>query len=130
MYGRLFIPSWRLFDRLGTVPRLYVRSSTTSESWSGEWAPVPLQSEIKWWSLFLNPRGNLNHALCTVLDRTLLEPDNSELQEIIRKYVDFILSSEPDYRRLAKFQFKLTALQVEDARLLEQDVLISAEVNL
>lgn len=130
MYGRLFIPSWRLFDRLGTVPRLYVRCSTASGSWSGDWAPVPLQSEIKWWSLFLNPRGNLNHALCTVLDRALLEPDNSEFQEIIRRYIIFNLSSQPDYHRLAKFQFKLTALQFEGARLSEQDVLISAEVEL
>lgn len=130
MILNLLIPSWRLFDRLGTVPKLYVRLVDQSKSGTDEWLALSLNSKIGWSSLFLNPSGNLNHAICNVLERTLQNPSDDKNYRTILNYVKHRLDSKSIDSGVKKFQFKLTALSIHENAVEEQDVLVSEEILL
>lgn len=62
---RLFIPTWRLFDRPG--PRLELLVETDQG-----WCPF-LAPPTPWHALIFNPRGNLHHARMNLLERFVEE---------------------------------------------------------
>jgi hypothetical protein len=58
---RVLIPSWRFFDELGEVSRLYYRFGT-EPSKLGPWILYAKKSRRTAWCLFFNPEENLYHA--------------------------------------------------------------------
>ena len=70
---RVFVPSWRFFDRIGPRPRVFVRSVGESE-----WTLALVAPPRRWTSLVFNPRGNLHHADQNLVDRLLAEIQNGD----------------------------------------------------
>lgn len=66
MWWRVFIPTWRFFDSVGSHPQLYVQKQ-------GQWQPVIQRPQLYWYSLFFNPRGNYYHACNNLLERLVQE---------------------------------------------------------
>jgi hypothetical protein len=75
---RALFPSWRFFDRLEHVPKIYVRvrvslaeeNEKSSDAWS-EWRPL-----FKRWSrslvnLYYNPQGNLEFAYHSLTEQLI-----------------------------------------------------------
>jgi len=73
---RSLIPSWKLFDVAGELPVLEARVSLTSAP-EAPWWPVLSVPSRGFFSLFLNPHGNLRLAQLTLLERLL-----DEVQEL------------------------------------------------
>ncbi|MBX3021938.1 MAG: hypothetical protein KF799_09705 [Bdellovibrionales bacterium] len=70
MWWRVFIPSWRFFDRPGVGARLWAREHGTEE-----WLELLQPPPRNWRHLLLNPQGNLYHARQNLLERLALELD-------------------------------------------------------
>jgi len=70
---RIFIPSWRLFDELGTVSVLFYRSRSSSTGygpWTQALCPPPPR---RFWNLLLNPQGNLYLAFHALVQHFLTD---------------------------------------------------------
>lgn len=129
MILRLLFPSWRLFDRLGTVPKLYVRVLPESDT-DGPWLTVLTRPRRRWWNFFVNPEGNLHHAICNGLDRFLQNPEDQKSLHFTMTLATRFLKIQRGCGAGTRFQFKLTALQILEGRPTEQDVFVSQEVTL
>lgn len=61
-YFRVFFPSWKFFNEVGWVPRVYFQYGEHQEhplNWEFLWTSV----DFRPWHFFLNPKTNLNYAL-------------------------------------------------------------------
>ena len=123
---RVLIPSWRLFDRVGLIPRVYVRTGLDSGG-EGDWISVLEAPRVTWWGLFLNPEGNLHHAFCNAVDRLVDDPQNSANQKVVRKIVHYHLKQRLMWPPGRAFQFKVVVRKHSAGPWLEQDVLISGK---
>ena len=68
---RVFIPSWRFFDRVGARPRVYVGAGSS-------WRPLFTPPPRRWWRLLFNPAGNLHHANQNLVERLLSEVSRTD----------------------------------------------------
>lgn len=96
-YFRILIPAWRFFDDTTVVPKLYVRSTTGGQLESG-WLPGLKVPKLKWYSLFLNPEGNLYHAVCNALEHLLRHPEDRQAQRIVERYVHEKFGADFEFR--------------------------------
>jgi hypothetical protein len=64
----LFLPSWRLFDRVDVPTVLEVRKHGDSE-----WKDALPPQRRSWQTLFFNAEGNLHHACQSLIDRLAQE---------------------------------------------------------
>ena len=71
---RVLFPSWRFFESIGVVPRLYVRASTVAGEW-GDWTPALRPPSRGLWNLVLNPRGNLHFARQSAVEHLVSEAE-------------------------------------------------------
>lgn len=78
MWWRVWIPSWRFFDRNAAVVRLEV---WRADGWRPALGSPPRR---RWWSLFFNPAGNSYLAQRNQLDRAAAG-SRADLTEIARR---------------------------------------------
>lgn len=74
-FFRVFLPSWRFFDRLGRVPEVFFRGKSL-DSESKKWKPLLVKPRRKFYNLFFNPRGNLYLAQMTLIEKVLDDSQN------------------------------------------------------
>ena len=113
-----------LFDVVGVIPRLYVRC-WTEEGTPGEWVLALPPQAFRWRSLFFNPAGNLQHALCHRLDRLLENPEEVESRRVVERYLRFFLRTRRLMPEGTRFDYKLTALHVSSSGSEERDWIVS-----
>lgn len=65
---RVLIPSWRFFDDVGHVSKLYYQIGPY-----GPWQPCFQPQQRHWYQLFLNPHTNLRMALNSIVERLSME---------------------------------------------------------
>lgn len=90
---RVFLPSWKFFDEVGSAPELYYQME-------GPWQPVLIRPANKLRNLFLHPEGNFFHAGHSLLERLLREVNEAEPSD---------LESSPSYQlveNLVRFQIR------------------------
>ncbi len=107
-FFRVLIPSWRFFDQTSAVPKLYARVTHRGQIGSS-WLPVLAPPQLKWYSLFLNPEGNLYHANCNLLDHLLQSPEDAEARRILHRVVRHFLLQARGVERPASYEFQLKA---------------------
>jgi len=130
---RSLFPSWQFFAAVTEVPVLYLRISQDGQNFS-PWENALKKPARHWYSLFLNPEGNLFLACNSLLqqaeveigDLSPIEAENYESSvsfNLIKNLVQFCLrQSENNY---SHFQFKIgRVLQGSDLQAPE-DFLIS-----
>lgn len=109
---RIWIPSWRLFDQEGHVPRLFVRLQDHQE-----WLPVLKPPILRWYHIFLNPDGGYHHAACSAVEAFLQNPKNVDAYRIVCRICRRFLNEMPT--SVPSFQFKISVN--------EEDVLLSGQ---
>lgn len=135
MFLKLFIPTWKFFDQLGTVSKLYYR--TLNQSGCTEWMPVIEKPDRRLLNLFYNPKGNLYLACVALVDRLVFEmgaksslsADQIEQLEsylFVQNMVHVLLRSKNVQPKI-RFQFKI---EVQSEQTLSADFLISKELVL
>ncbi len=84
---RSWIPSWRFFENLGTVPVLFVRVQSNASLIEGaHWVEALMPPQRKsMLGLLLNPEGNRFHAYETLIRSYSLEPENEVLRSQIQR---------------------------------------------
>lgn len=123
---RILLPSWRLFDDTGPIPKLYARTEGSSS-----WLPALTPPRWRWYSIFLNPEGNLYHAACNSLERLLHEPNHRPSEQIVHKIVRWNLLKKWGMAPGTVYQFKVTAVEFSpEGTASESDILLSAEERL
>lgn len=113
---RLFIPSWRFFDQLGSVPQLMYRVSKKSET--TDWQPVFKKPQRQLHNLFFNPFGNLYLYHQSLVSRladesqtaTNLElvPTYQILKELTQEIIKQQFQNQNEQILDLKFQFKVS----------------------
>jgi hypothetical protein len=127
---RALFPSWRFFDELGSVSRLYYRTGENADS-LGSWRKCVVADKRTWSALFLNPAGNFHLAENTLIDQLSdeLEAAQENGAPPIEASVSFRLVLNLVRRQIFSpllFQFKITQLDQGESAAREADVLISA----
>ena len=69
---RVFIPSWRFFDQIGT-PLLAQFRFGQNDSSLGEWMSLPTTQTRMPWNLFFNADVSIHHALQSLTERLVSE---------------------------------------------------------
>lgn len=106
--SRLFIPSWRFFDQLGTIPTLFYRTNNNTD-----WQLVLQKPQRRWWHLFHNPEGN-QYLLClSLVDRLLAEKADQSIEQtesfrLVKNLVRSVVLSDPQNKT---FEFKIELRQ-------------------
>lgn len=65
---RVLIPSWRFFDDVGHVSKLFYQTNLATQ-----WQPCFQPQPRHWYQLFLNPQTNLRMALNSLVERLVSE---------------------------------------------------------
>jgi hypothetical protein len=123
---RSWIPSWRFFENLGTVPVLFVRvQSNLSLIEDARWVEALMPPRKSLLGLFLNPEGNKFHAYETLVRSYSLEPENEVLRsQIQRLALQEALKLDP---KAKAYQFKIALREQSTlAQVSFQDQLISS----
>ena len=130
---RVFFPSWRFFQELGSVPVLRFK---ILENPGGEWIRCLEPAPRGWGSLFLNAKDNLRMAANSLVEQLI--DDMSELQdedevessvsyELVTRLVRFRIREARLAQAGQSFQFKVTAVTPGTGEKNEgEDLLISA----
>lgn len=66
MWWRIFVPTWRFFDAVGSHSELLVKVND-------QWRPAVKRPRIHWYSLLFNPDAGFYHACHNLLDRLVSE---------------------------------------------------------
>lgn len=69
---RVLIPSWRFFDDVGHVSKLFYQTNLATQ-WQPCFQPLPRH----WYQLLLNPQTNLRMALNSLVERLVSEISES-----------------------------------------------------
>lgn len=123
-FFKVFLPSWKFFDEAGSQPELRWRIGESP--WQAALRPTPRRIS----QIFLNPQGNLRHALDSMVERLLQEAANADPKELpetvsyklVVNCVRQLIRWEGPIPQERKFQFKITGTYPD-----EQDLLISKE---
>lgn len=106
---RLFIPSWRFFDQIGTIPKLYYRVKSASD-----YTPWVLCLEKpagrNFFNFLLNANGNFYLTCLGLIDRLVSEEHNSEIQSTVSyKLVENLVRNKviSENSNAKSFQFKI-----------------------
>jgi hypothetical protein len=133
---RALFPSWRFFEDLDWVPRLWVRvlpANDFQEPWKECFAPESRGAA----SLFLNARGNLRMAAHSLVERFVAEigestdEDMSRIEasvsyELVTRLVRYRLKEMGETQPGKKFQFKIvSAVPGKLERSSDEELLIS-----
>lgn len=124
---RLFIPSWRFFDQIGTISKLYYRVNLGDGYMP--WRICLEKPKRHVFNLLLNPNGNFYLPCLALVDRLVSEEVTSNIQNTIsyRLVENLVRHTILDQNLKAKsFQFKV---QIASENQVE-DFLISEEVKL
>ena len=135
MFLQLFIPTWKFFDQLGTVSKLYYRD--LSPDGAMIWLPVFEKPTRNFLNLFYNPEGNLYLACVALVDRLVIDVGSKEPlpAEYVEKLESYLLVQnmvrvflrEKFQTQFLRVQFKI---QVESEHASPDDFLISKELVL
>ncbi len=117
---RGLFPSWRFFESFGQVPQLFVRLAKSGAEF-GEWEPCLLKSDRNWYSLFLNPKGNLILALNSLLEELVSDINDSDLNEsakiansvsyaLVKNYAEYFIRQQKYGNGIQRFQFKVASV--------------------
>lgn len=135
MLLRALFPSWRFFDRLGEVPRLWFRFVPGKEgAATGEWKECLAPEARGSGTLFLNGRGNLRLAANSLLEQLLVDAADlpagkdaaildSVSYELTRRLVAYRIRSQCAMGD--RFQFKITVAEPGRDESRGEDVLLS-----
>ena len=74
---RAFFPSWKFFDDPGSLPELSFQLDGQSD-----WTKISRQTRWQWSHFFINPAGNWNHALGSLIDQLLNEALKSSPEDL------------------------------------------------
>ncbi|MBU6374529.1 MAG: hypothetical protein KGQ59_00895 [Bdellovibrionales bacterium] len=74
---RVLFPSWRFFESIGVVARLYVREVDGERGYQN-WTPALKAPPLSWSNLFFNPHGNLYFAQQSAVEHLVSEIEESE----------------------------------------------------
>lgn len=129
-YLRILVPSWRFFNDTGAVPKLYVRVIQPGQLDGGGWLAALTPPKLTFMSLFVNAEGNFYHATCNALDQLLRVPDDKDAAKIVHTYIIDHLLRVRGVKEPVKYQFKVTVLQFMGGEAMEEDSLVSQEVDL
>ena len=119
---RALVPSWRFFDKVGDVPRLYHRSMDNSGNWS-EWTPtLRPPPPRRFQSLIQNPEGNLYLAAQSLIERFAYEVAETESIDSIEYSVSYALTNRLVQERLRedglkplKYQFMIRVFSGDES---------------
>lgn len=105
--SRLFIPSWRFFDQLGTIATLYYRTNTNST-----WQIVLKKPTRQWWHLFHNPHGNQYLMCLSLVDRLITEKADQSIEQtesfqLVRNLVKSVVQEENQQNKTFEFKIEL-----------------------
>ena len=130
---RSLLPSWKFFDDVGYIPRLYYRFSFGGQGFGywNEWTP---RYDRTLFSFFVNPEGNLTLAYVTLLENLMLEIKDAESAEAVSTSTSYRLVEE-FVRQLIKdvqprpmmFQFRLSVVHQAKPQAGATDILVSGE---
>lgn len=134
MFLKLFIPTWKFFDQLGTVSNLFYRE--LNKTGDGPWMPVFDKPKRNFLNLFYNPEGNLYLACVALVDRlvhevgtnhTLSPQDIEQLESfLLVKNLVLVFLQEKKSKGF-RFQFKI---QVQSEKTALEDFLVSKKLVL
>jgi len=130
---RIFVPSWRFFDRLGRVPEVLFRGKSL-DSESKKWQPLLIKPKRKFYNLLFNPAGNLYLAYMSLIEKVL---DDSQSQskkfedtvsfKLLKNLVrEKVLESSPDYTH---YDFKIIVKEFDDSEVKEVEVFVTPEYS-
>lgn len=120
---RPLMPSWRFFDKTVSFPTLYARI-VDSDRPNQEWNLVLSTPKLRWFSLFLNPDGNLRHAYCNALEQLVRHPECQQARYIIDRLVRRFLLDQSQQFAQGHYQFKVTVFQMRGEQLVEEECLL------
>lgn len=123
-FFRLFFPSWKFFDSVGSLPKLYFQIE------SRQWEPLLHSPPIVWWNLFVNSEGNLHHAYQNLVNRLVLDlnqlssnsPDELTSFQLVEQLVRSQIHQLNRYEKGQIYRFKISVTYPHAS-----DVLISSE---
>ncbi len=133
---RLWIPSWRFFDEVGSAPKIFFqirpRGEVTGDS-NTIWEPLQDKPGFRAIGLFFNPSGNIYHCRSNLIERLALESQIVQSTELENSTSYLILADwvRSNLKPLAhdsefEFRFKLTVLTISgDGQAHDTDVLAS-----
>lgn len=133
---RVLFPSWRFFEDVGPVSRLYYRYQLSNGKLS-DWMETPKFPQKKWHNLFFNPEGNLFLASHSLIDQAISDVnerspnDKSDFSEtvsyrLLRNLVEVDMIQSGLDPNQVPFQFKIEVWQSKSDR---YEALISEEIE-
>jgi hypothetical protein len=132
---RAFLPSWKFFEDIGSIPLLFFRVAPKDRDLSS-WLPCWVKPKRKLRALFLNPEGNFTLACESLLQQLmsdLQEMDEKNLQkieetpiyELIQNLVRFQIANQFSNTSHLQYQFKVCVRHLDSLTKETEDVLIS-----
>lgn len=132
---RALFPSWRFFEDTTEVPVLFYRVAASNEKF-GQWRPGLKKPNRHWYSIFLNPEGNLFLAYVGLLEQLLHDAAEipPEQAERLADSVSYQLTKNLVLQQILethrsenlRFQFKICSLLQGASEDKLEDALISA----
>lgn len=122
---RILFPSWRFFESLTPIPKVYYRVKEDSPNY-GQWTPL-IKPEVKrrWFNLFHNPSENLYltyqvqieqllNDLSVLSEQDQTPPEKLVTYRIVKAYIESqILRLSP--HPIQSYQFKIGVLEFTPA---------------
>lgn len=130
---RIFVPSWRFFDRLRRVPEVFFRGKSL-DSESKKWQPLLVKPKRKFYNILFNPTGNLYLAYMSLIEKVL---DDSQSQskkfedtvsfKLLKNLVrEKVVESSTDYTH---YDFKIIIKEFDDSQMKETEVFVTPEYS-
>jgi len=107
---RVLLPSWKFFDRVASVPRLWVRFSQDGKSFSDWIDRLPRKGSRDWGRLFLNPRENKLFAAHSLLSQFAEAPEEGASKDLVVRLALHGLTGDPvldESLKAAQLQFRI-----------------------
>lgn len=115
---RSLFPSWRFFDQLENVPKIFYRLRLQNNDLTN-WQPIPIHCERKFINLFSNPNGNLYFAFHSLTEQVISDMNDctetsefatSTSYELMKNMVHFLLMQKTGalFKDSTGFQFMIS----------------------